>query len=157
MKVSGPGPTGPTQSKKKVGDKNKDGGGQAFEVSSSEESSASETAAPINTMRQIAFVDSLLSIQGAEDPTQKASRGRMRQRGMGLLDELEKIRDALVLGNLTVGHLINIADVVASHRERIDDVRLTAILDEIDLRAQIEIAKMRYAVDKHMAQKEQSA
>ena len=71
----------------------------------------------------------------------------MRQRAMGLIDELEKIRNALTLGNITVGHLLNIADVVASHRERIDDPQMTAILDEIDLRAQIEIAKMRYSLD----------
>ena len=157
MKISGTGPTRPTQGKKKVDDKNKDKGGQAFEVSSTEESSATESAAPVSTTQHIAFVDSLLAVQREDDPAQRASRGRMRQRAMGLLDELEKVRDALVLGNLTVGHLLNIADVVASHRERIDDVRLTAILDEIDLRAQIEIAKMRYAIDKHEAEKGQTA
>ncbi|HPF78465.1 MAG TPA: flagellar assembly protein FliX [Alphaproteobacteria bacterium] len=39
------------------------------------------------------------------------------------------------------------ADVVASHREKINDPKLTALLDEIDLRAQIEIAKMRKAME----------
>jgi hypothetical protein len=35
---------------------------------------------------------------------------------------------------------------VASHREKIDDPRLVAILDEIDLRAQVEIAKARFSM-----------
>jgi len=157
MKVSGPGPTRPTPGKGKVGDKNKDKGGQSFEISGGEEASASENAAPINTTQQIAYVDTLLAVQGAEDPAQKASKGRMRQRAMGLIDELEKIRNALTLGNITVGHLLNIADVVASHRERIDDPQMTAILDEIDLRAQIEIAKMRYSLDRQESAENQSA
>ena len=148
MKVRGPGPSTQTGRSGKVGDKNKDKGGQSFEVSSTEESAPAETAAPLNATQQIAYVDALLAVQGAEDPGAKASKGRMRQRGMGLLDQLERIRNAIVLGNLTVGHLLNIADVVASHREQIDDAQMTSILDEIDLRAQIEIAKMRYALDK---------
>lgn len=157
MKISGTGPTRPTTNKSKVGDKKDDQGGKAFEVSSTEDTAPAETAAPINTTQQIAFVDSLLAVQGAEDPAQKASRGRMRQRAMGLLDELEKIKNALILGNMTVGHLLNIADVVASHRERIDDAHLTSILDEIDLRAQIEIAKMRYAMDQKDGQSAETA
>jgi hypothetical protein len=43
--------------------------------------------------------------------------------------------------------VIDLADVVASHRERVSDPKLTAILDEIDLRAQIEIAKARKALE----------
>jgi hypothetical protein len=43
--------------------------------------------------------------------------------------------------------LLDVADVVASHRERINDPQLSSLLDEIDLRAQIEIAKMRMALD----------
>ena len=53
---------------------------------------------------------------------------------------------ALLTGTLTVGHVIDIADVVASYREKVMDPELTAILDEIDLRTQIELAKMRVAL-----------
>ena len=53
----------------------------------------------------------------------------------------------MLSGTLSVGNLIDIADVVASHRERLKDPQLCSLLDEIDLRAQIEIAKMRMALD----------
>jgi hypothetical protein len=53
----------------------------------------------------------------------------------------------MLTGTLTVGNLLDIADVVASHRERIGDPQLAGLLDEIDLRAQIEIAKMKMALD----------
>lgn len=110
---------------------------------------AEETKTP-SAMQSISHVDSLLAVQQAEDPTQRAARGRMKARAHDLLDNLEKIRIALLTGDLTVGDVINVADVVASHREKITDPKLTAILDEIDLRAQIELAKMRMALDKQI-------
>ncbi|MGB1077588.1 MAG: flagellar assembly protein FliX [Bdellovibrionales bacterium] len=42
---------------------------------------------------------------------------------------------------------MDIADIVSSHKENIQDPELTAILEEIDLRAQVEIAKMRISLD----------
>lgn len=71
----------------------------------------------------------------------------MRQRAGDILKELDKIRIAMLSGTLTVGHMIDVADVVASHRERIMDPGLTAIMDEVDLRAQVELAKMRSAFE----------
>lgn len=96
--------------------------------------------------QSIARVDALLSVQAAESATERAARGRMRARGEGIIKELDKLRHALLTGNMTVGHVIDIADVVAAHREKISDPRLTAILDEIDLRAQIELAKAKKAL-----------
>ncbi|HOO82282.1 MAG TPA: flagellar assembly protein FliX [Alphaproteobacteria bacterium] len=104
-------------------------------------------AATTQNTQSIAQVDALLAIQGAEDPTQGAARKRARKRSGVILDELEKIRMAMLGGTLTVGHMIDIADVVASHREKIMDPALTDIMDEIDLRAQVELAKMRVALD----------
>jgi hypothetical protein len=71
----------------------------------------------------------------------------MKSRASHILDELERIRIGLLTGTLTVGDVVNVADVVAQHREKIMDPRLTAILDEIDLRAQVELAKMKMAMD----------
>ena len=104
-----------------------------------------ESASPAQT---VARVDSLLAVQAAESPTERASRKRMQHRADRILDELEKIRLGLLTGNLTVGHVLNVADVVAAHREKIMDPRLTAVLDEIDLRAQVEIAKIRKALER---------
>lgn len=107
---------------------------------------ASKPSGPGAT-KSIAMVDALLAVQGAEDPTARAARRRMQERADNLLDGLEKIRIGLLSGTLTLGHCIDVADVVASHREKILDPSLSALLDEIDLRAQVEIAKMRKALD----------
>ena len=142
MKIQGPGQTkGPS----KTGSKGKvDAGDSSFGDMVSKESSSSPTT---QSAQSIAQVDALLAIQGAEDPTAGASKKRMRKRSVVILDELEKLRMAMLNGNLTVGHMIDIADVVSSHREKIMDPGLTSIMDEIDLRAQVELAKMRVALD----------
>lgn len=142
MKVNGPGGTQGTSKSKKSSKSTGDAGGFGDLVTGA----AKETAA--NTATQsIAQVDALLAIQGADDATQGKAQRRMRQRADTILDELDKLRGEMLGGTLTVGHVIDIADVVASHREKITDPGLTAILDEIDLRAQVELAKMRAAMD----------
>lgn len=143
MKIEGPNKTQSAGSAKKSGSVSS--GDATFGNMLAGE--AEEAPAPAAS-QQIARIDSLLSIQGAESPTERAARRRMKKRGDDILDELEKIRIALLTGNLTVGHIIDIADVVASHREKVMDPEMTAILDEIDLRAQIEMAKMRVALDR---------
>ncbi len=107
---------------------------------------AKETRSAAAT-HSIASIDALLAAQSVEDPTARAARKRMQVRADNILTELENMRIALLTGTLTVGHVIDIADVVAAHREKIMDPRLHTILDEIDLRAQIEIAKLCKALD----------
>jgi hypothetical protein len=105
-----------------------------------------DTAATAPT-RTIAALDTLLAVQATEDPQEKAAKSRMRARAGSILAALEELRGGLLVGRLTVGHLIDLADVVASHRDRIIDPHLTALIDEIDLRAQVELAKLRVALD----------
>ncbi|MDP7142904.1 MAG: flagellar assembly protein FliX [Alphaproteobacteria bacterium] len=137
-KTSSTGKTGKTDEKKKVstGDKT---------FSDMVSGGASETSGTSES-QSIYNVDALLAVQAAEDPTQKAARKRMQQRASSILDELESIRMGLLTGTLTVGDIINVADVVASHREKVVDPQLTSLLDEIDLRAQVEIAKVSAAL-----------
>lgn len=97
--------------------------------------------------QSIAKVDALLAVQEVEDPTERASRGRMMRRSSDILDELDKLRMGMLKGDLTVGDMIDIADVVASHREKVTDPSLTGVMDEIDLRAQVELAKMRVTLN----------
>lgn len=140
MKVEGPSKTSGASGSKKTGKVSSDGSFEDFIASAPKETAA---AAPT---QHIARVDALLSVQEAESPTERAAKRRMAQRGEDILKELDDLRLGLLTGTMTLGQVIDIADVVASHRERVSDPKLTAILDEIDLRAQIEIAKAAKAV-----------
>jgi len=143
MKIEGPSKTQQTSKTGKTGKTEKTGDGSFEDYVAA----GTQKSGKAGASQSIAKVDSLLAVQGAEDPTERASRGRMVRRADDLLGELDKIRVALLTGNLTVGHVIDIADVVASHREKVTDPQLTSVLDEIDLRAQIEIAKMRKSME----------
>ncbi len=145
MKIQGPDQSQKTSSSRKA-DKAKSSSGVGTFGSLLE---SSETEAPAHSAATgvISSVDVLLAAQGADDPAQRAARGRMRKRADDIIHQLDKVRLAMLTGSLSVGNLLDIADVVASHRERVTDPQLTSILDEIDLRAQIEIAKMRMAIE----------
>lgn len=146
MKIEGPNRTQKSDGAKGKG-KVSSGDGSFGRMVTGGASEAGETA----STHSIARVDSLLMVQAAEDPTERAARQRMERRADNILGELDKLRNALLTGGLTLGHLIDIADVISAHRERVLDPHLTAILDEVDLRAQVELAKMRVALDKRAA------
>lgn len=141
MKIEGPSKSQGVGSSKKAGSVSSADG--SFEDFIAQAPKGTQGAAPTRT---IARVDALLAVQGAETPTERAARRRMHQRGEDILKELDRLRLGILTGNLSLGQVIDIADVVASHRETITDPRLTAVLDEIDMRAQIEIAKATMAM-----------
>lgn len=144
MKIDGPGKTGKTgqtDKKKSSGASGADGSFKDFLVDKSEQKQAASSASAITA------ADALLSVQATDDPAERAARQRMAGRADHILDKLEAVRVNMLTGNLTVGDMVDIADMVARHREKVSDPTLTSILDEIDLRAQIELAKMRVSLD----------
>ncbi len=153
MKVKGPdGPskTSKTSSTKPSSDAASIGKFQGLmEAHSAEGASSSAAAGAANS---VAGLDALLMAQEVDDPAQRQAKKRMKKRANNILDALEGIRDKMLRGKLTIGDMIDVADVVASHRESIEDPQLTALMDEVDLRAQVEIAKMRVVMDRATGQ-----
>ena len=85
-------------------------------------------------------VDGLFQLQ--EVPDALAQRRRAVQRGNTLLDRLDDLRLALLAGSLSPGQLSELQRAVSSERGLVDDPRLLSVLDEIDLRARVELAKL---------------
>jgi len=85
-------------------------------------------------------VDGLFQIQ--EMPDALAQRRRAVQRGSTLLDRLDDLRLSLLSGSLSPGQIAELQRAVASERGLVDDPRLVAVLDEIELRAKVELAKL---------------
>ena len=141
MKIEGP---SKTQNASKSGKAKKSG--KADATFANMVADASQEASSAAATQSIAKVDALLAVHGAESATERSAKRRMRERGEKVLRQLDHLRLAILTGNLTLGQVLDVADVVASHRENITDAGMTAVLDEIDLRAQIEIAKMRKAM-----------
>lgn len=143
MRIEGPNKTSQTdKAKSKDKDKQKTGDAAFQGMVSGSEAQQTSGGSMTGTINR---VDALLAVQTAEDPTERAARRRMTDRGNKLLDLLDEMRMGILTDSVSEHHMHDISDVIATHRERIMDPELTQILDEIDLRAQIEIAKLEMA------------
>lgn len=99
-----------------------------------------KTASSLSGTAPLGAIDSLLALQ--EVPDAAGRRAKARQRGETLLDELEEIRLALLLGTLAPAQLERLGSLVAARRETVEDAALQAVLDEIETRAAVELAKL---------------
>lgn len=84
----------------------------------------------------------VLAVQETPDAAKGKAKQRARDRGIKMLDFLEEIRLGLLMGAIPKDRLEQLAQMVRAKREQIDDPKLTAILDEIELRAAVELAKL---------------
>ncbi len=85
-------------------------------------------------------VDALLALQ--EVPEDPGGPNRGRRRGEELLDSLDELRHGLLAGSLSLGAIERLAAMVAAKRGQVDDPRLARVLDEIEVRAAVELAKL---------------
>jgi hypothetical protein len=85
-----------------------------------------------------ASIDTLLALQGAED----AATGRKRQlrRGRSLLDALDALKLDLIAGRTSESHLNQLMAIIGQARVA-SEPGLDALLDDIELRARVELAK----------------
>ena len=99
-----------------------------------------ENPAPAAAAPGLTAVDALLVAQELPDPL--AGRRRAVQRGNALLDRLEELRLGLLAGILSRERLDELTRLAGTVRETVDDPRLGEVLDEIDLRVAVELAKL---------------
>lgn len=87
-------------------------------------------------------VDAILAAQSVDPDGGQAARQRMARRGEEVLDRLEGVRVGLLAGRVPKQDLADLARMVRAKREAGIDPRLGALLDEIELRAEVELAKL---------------
>ena len=97
-------------------------------------------ASGVSSASPVQSVEALLSIQEVPDATSRRSRGL--QRGHDILDELEELRRGLVLGALAPTQIERLRALAKRERARVDDPHLAEILNEIEIRAAVELAKL---------------
>ncbi len=86
-----------------------------------------------------ASLDALLAMQGVEDPTER--RKRSVQRGRGALDVLDDLKIGLLSGNFDTSTVSRLRDAAANLKSTSGDPGLDAVLSEIELRVEVELAK----------------
>ena len=84
-------------------------------------------------------IDALLALQGVEDPTER--RKRSVQRGKGALDVLDDLKIGLLSGNFDPSTVSRLRAAAANLKSTSGDPGLDAVLAEIELRVEVELAK----------------
>lgn len=140
MKVEGPGKTSGARGVSKTGAK-KSAGDAAFD-SMIDEAESIEGQKPVSGVMSIGQLDALLSLQETADGTSDEAGRRGKKRGEELLAGLDQVRLGLLAGSIPQSTLQQLGRLVGAHREKFMDPKLADILDEIDLRVQVELAKL---------------
>lgn len=111
-------------------------GGQRFTLASEGTANASATTAASS----LGSVDALVALQGEGDATER--RRRSVKRGNDILDALDRLKAALLSGRVSTADLQSIAARLAERKEMSGDPRLDELVSHIELRAQVELAKL---------------
>ncbi len=90
-----------------------------------------------------ASLDAMLSLQ--EMPEEELRRKKAVTRATSALDQLEQLRHSLLLGRIPAYILRNLSNILAEHKERLTDQRLNEVIEDIELRAAVELAKLEMA------------
>ena len=96
--------------------------------------------APTGQAKPITTVDALIALQEVPDAT--VGHKSAIRRGHDLLDELDEIRHGLLLGAIPLNRLRRLADQLHQRRAATVDPGLTEIIQEIELRVAVELAKL---------------
>jgi len=136
MKVTGPGGvSGGAPASKKAG-----ASGGAFSLPSADAAGRAAIAAPVSGASAMMGVEALLALQDAGGPLE--GRRRSLRRAVRLLDVLDDLKIALIDGMLKPDQIRALSLAIAEQRSSTGEPGLEAVLDEIETRAAVELAKL---------------
>ena len=90
----------------------------------------------------ISVADAIFATQMVDGEEEREIRKKLLKRGQTLLEKLEEIRDALLVGYISKNELINISRMIKEKQQNSNDERLQEIMAEIELRVEVELAKL---------------
>lgn len=140
MKVSKTGgATGPDSTRKKSKQAESDSG---F-ADALKSASGAEGAEQAQSTSSVGHVDAILAVQQTADATDHKSRGLMMDYGNEMLDRLEQLRISILSGAISKERLQDMAKRLRERTSNSDDPRLNDLINDIELRVEVEIAKLR--------------
>ena len=139
MKVTGPSGIGSSSGARPA----RGAGGDGFRVIAPEAAGGAAPASSVSATRAVMGVDALLALQDVGTPLERKRRA-VRRAGR-ILDVLDDLKVALLDGDLSGAELERLRRAVRDERDGTEDPALEAVLDEIELRAAVEVAKLEQA------------
>ena len=139
MKVNGPNGPGPINS---AGQKPKSAEG-GFSLGETENAGTSAQTARVADAAPLSSLDALIALQAY--PSGGERRKRAVRRASRILDHLDAMKLALLEGTPDAASLTALAEAVREARDETSDPRLEEVLNEIETRAAVELAKREAA------------
>lgn len=99
-------------------------------------------ATKVNTTSSVTFADAIFAAQMVDDEEEKQIRKKLIKKANTLLDNLEEIRQEIIFGAVSKDKLIEISRLVKQKDVETNDEKLKEILAEIELRVEVELAKL---------------
>jgi hypothetical protein len=114
------------------------GGNNSSSFTVSEEDAPRQTPAAA-ALRSISTLDALMALQGVDDPTER--RKRAVAKGRNALDMLDSLKLGLIDGSVDSSTLSRLKVASEGLAETTGDRGLDTVMDEINLRVAVELAK----------------
>jgi hypothetical protein len=139
MKVTGPSGVGSAQGPRAA----RGGGGEGFHIAAPQAAAGPGQTSSVSNVSGVVGIEALLALQDVGTATER--KRRAVGRAGRILDVLDGIKVALLDGDLSAGDLERLRRAVREERAATDDAKLEAVLEEIELRAAVEVAKLEFA------------
>lgn len=98
-------------------------------------------------MRDVASATAPSNIIGLQEISEEeVQRKKALTHGKILLDGLEELRHQLLMGRVSIDVLGRLGEQLARQRQMVSDPSLLALMDDIELRAAVELAKFEKAM-----------
>ena len=139
MKVTGPGGIGSSSGARPA----RGAGGDGFRIVTPEPAGGPSQTSSVSATQGVMGVEALLALQDVGSPLERKRRA-VRRAGR-ILDTLDALKIALLEGEISGADLDRLRRAIRDERDNTDDPALEAVLDEIELRAAVEVAKLEAA------------
>lgn len=141
MKISG---FGSITSSSGVNKRRGTGAASGFaDVLSAAEAAEAGQAASVSDVAATAGINNLLALQ--EISEEDVHRRKLVQQGNNMLDALEKLRRQILIGAVPQQTLVDIGRQLSVQKQSVSDPHLAALIEDIELRAAVELAKLQVA------------
>ncbi len=140
-KITGYGPVKSTGTTKKTGGTAAAGAFASLLGLSDTEETAS--ASQLSDVSATSALSGMLALQ--EISEDEIKRRKVVQQGNNMLDTLENLRRQLLAGGIPADTLIAMSRQLSIQRQQVADPKLMEVMDEIELRLAVELAKLESA------------
>lgn len=138
MKIDGPGSVRTNAPRRKNGADAAAGGDFAAQLGAT---SKTTTSAAVSGSPQIASVGALIALQESGDAPGGGQKEEL-DRAEDLLDRLDRIRVGILTGTISRADLTALVSRLEARRREGIEPRLASLIDEIETRAKVELAKL---------------